>query len=107
MVADDVDNVGDVSDVDVKGDNNNVKVNKNDMDDVGDNTVVTVKGNNNVVNVEEVVGGCASLRKKKMCNSNAACRHTKIFHCVSREQITPPTCDCSKEGSVCDACYNL
>ena len=107
VVADDVDNVGDVSDVDVKGDNNNVKVIKNDADNVGGKKVVTVKGDNNVVNIEEVVGGCASLRKKKMCNSNAACRHTKIFHCVSRAQIAPPTCDCSKEGSVCDACYSL
>ena len=106
VVADNGGDVGDVSNVNVKGDNNKVNVDNNDIDDVGDNTVVTVKGNNNVVNVEEV-GGCVSLQKKKMCNSNAACRFKKVFHCVSRAQITPPTCDCSKEGSVCDACYSL
>ena len=56
---------------------------------------------------DKMPNGCVPLQLKKMCNSNAACTHEKIFHCVSRAQITPPTCDCSKEGSVCDACYSL
>jgi len=107
VVYDSKGGVADVSVVSLDGDSNKVKLNKNDVDDVGDITVVSIKGNNNTVTIEEVVGGCASLQKKKMCNSNYACRFTKVFHCVSREQIAPPTCDCSKEGSICDACYNL
>ena len=56
--------------------------------------------------MDHMPNACQGFQTKKSCKAAPLCKREKVFHCVSRKQVTPG-CDCESNPSACPECTTL